>query len=128
MKVSHNQRGFMLPLTMIFSLMSLVLVLHAILLLDSDRSFFHSAYTDFQLRQLRENALSEIDQSVRGKTLPEHGSFVYDTGTAAFTTSETESKLEVKFTVSFGTDSETDKIVYDLNGKDIIGWQERIDP
>lgn len=128
MQVHHKQGGFILPLTMIFSLMALALVLHAILLLNSDRSFFQSAYSDFQLRQLRENTLAEIDRSVQEKTLPESGSIVYDRGTATFRKSETANGLEIKFTVNFGKSAETDKIVYDQSHKEMIGWQERIDP
>ncbi|WP_100488603.1 competence type IV pilus minor pilin ComGG [Sporolactobacillus pectinivorans] len=128
MKVHHKQDGFILPLTMIFSLMALALVLHAILLLNSNRSFFQSVYSDFQLRQLRENTLAEIDRSIQEKTLPESGSIVYDIGTATFKKYETVNGLEVKFTVNVGKNAETDKIVYDQSNKEMIGWQERIDP
>ncbi|GGL61467.1 competence type IV pilus minor pilin ComGG [Sporolactobacillus putidus] len=125
---SNHQNGFMLPLTMILSLLLLAFVLHAVLLLDSDRNFFQASYNSFQLQQLRECVLVDIDGQIQQKTLPEKGSIVYDKGTANFRTNKSGDNLEIVFTITSAQSKETDKIVYSLASGRPVGWLERTDP
>lgn len=123
-----NQRGFILPLTMILSLLLITLVLHAVMLLNSDRAYFQASFASFQLQQLRESALADIDEQIQKKTLPENGTFVYDRGTAIFRTNKSRDNLEVLFTIMSDQSKETDKIIYSLASGRPIDWLERTEP
>ncbi|RYM02198.1 hypothetical protein EWH99_11245 [Sporolactobacillus sp. THM7-7] len=125
---NHDQGGFILPLTMILSLLLLAFVMHAIFLLNSDRGFYQSVVADFQLQQIRKCAIADIGRAVQKKLLPEHGSFVYDRGTASYKTAEAGDRLDVTITIAAGQSRETDKITYRLTDSRAIDWIERIDP
>ncbi|WP_332237702.1 competence type IV pilus minor pilin ComGG [Sporolactobacillus sp. KGMB 08714] len=128
MSENNHQKGFMLPLAMILALILTAFVLHAVLLLDSDRNFFQASYSAFQLQQLRECALADINEQIQKKTLPEKGSFVYDKGTINFRTNQVGDNLEILFTIISDQGKETDQIVYSLSSGRPVGWLERTDP
>lgn len=113
---------------MIISFLLLAFVLHAILLLSSDQQFFHAAFVSSQLEQLRENALTDIDRQVQKQTLAKQGHFDYDRGTATYQSTESGGLLEVKFTLFFEEEQETDKITYQMSDKKPVKWLERTDP
>lgn len=113
---------------MAVSFLLLVLVLHAILLLSSDQHFFHASLANFQLEQLRENALTDIDRQIQEQTLADQGKFDYDIGTAAYKCNQSNGMLEVKITLFFGDEQETDKITYQMSDRNPVNWLERTDP
>lgn len=125
-----NSYGFMLPLTMAVSVLILSLILHGIFLLNSERHFFQSAYTVFQLRQLRENAFSELGLAIKEKSLPASGSFDYDgTGMATFVVvSDGGAEKVVNLLLNNGSSSQTDQVVFNSETAEISRWQEAIRP
>ncbi|MDN3956432.1 competence type IV pilus minor pilin ComGG [Sporolactobacillus laevolacticus] len=124
----HSQRGFILPLTMILSLLLLAFVFHALLLLYSDRQFFRQVHTQFQLQQLRECVLNDLEQKIKEKTLPSQGTVVYHKGTVTFSATESGGLLKVKFTLSDNQSKETDQMTYSMESGEPVNWLERIDP
>jgi hypothetical protein len=122
----NNQEGFILPLTMILSLIMLAFVFHALLLLNSDRQFFRQSYSRFQLQQLRECTLSDLKREMEQKTLPNEGTFVYHKGTAQFIVTENENSLTIKFTISTGENKEIDQIIYSKESGKPTNWLERL--
>lgn len=129
MEILNNSRGFMLPLTMVISILTLSLIIHSIFLLDSERHFFQSTYAVFQLRQLRENAFSELKQAVKEKTLPETGRFIYDeAGTATFTVTTDGTQKVINVRLETDLSSQTDQVVFDSETAVITRWQEAINP
>ncbi len=119
----------MLPLTMVVSILILSLIIHSIFLLDSERHFYQSAHAVFQLRQLRENAFSELGRAVKEKTLPEKGSFHYDgTGTVTFTVVSDGAEKVINLLLKSSDRSQTDQVVFDPETARITRWQEAILP
>ncbi|RYL90986.1 hypothetical protein EWI07_10955 [Sporolactobacillus sp. THM7-4] len=126
--MSGNQKGFILPLTMILSLLFLALVAHAIFLLNSDQVFYRSVISSFQLQQLRECALTDFNDQIQKNSLPETGSFVYDIGTVSYKTVTDGDQLTVLFTITSRDGKETNKMTYSLADGRPIDWIERTDP
>lgn len=126
--LSHNQKGFILPLTMILSFLLLAFVLHAILLLNSDRNFFSQSYTQFHLQQLRECALVDFHRHIEEKTLPENGTLEYEGGTVTFTTTEQDDSYQIQFTITDGQTKEKNKICYLKQSGQPIYWLDKLDP
>ncbi|MCI1882784.1 MAG: ComGG family competence protein [Sporolactobacillus sp.] len=125
MKQIRDSRGFILPLTVILSVIVVAAVLHAVFVLQSEQRFYRSAYQDFQLRQLRECAMQDIRVGLREHALPEDGRLSYDKGTVHFiVTAEQEERVKVIFTVVTDSASETDEMVLDASYH-IIEWTER---
>jgi hypothetical protein len=122
----NNQKGFILPLTMILSLMLLAFVFHALLLLTSDRQFFQQSYNRFQFQQLRECTLSDLKREMKQKTLPNEGTFVYHKGTVHFIVTENEDSVTIKFTISTDENKEIDQIIYSKESGKPINWLERL--
>ncbi|MET1247681.1 competence type IV pilus minor pilin ComGG [Sporolactobacillus sp. STCC-11] len=129
MPVIHNntnQKGFILPLTMILSLMLLAFVFHALLLLTSDRQFFRQSYSRFQLQQLRECTLTDLKREMKQKTLPNKGTFLYHKGTVQFIVTENVDSVTIKFTILGGESQEIDQIIYSKESGKPINWLERL--
>lgn len=129
MEILNNSRGFMLPLTMIIVTLILSLIVHGIFLLDSERRFFQSADAVFQLRQLRENAFSELGQAIKKNALPESGRYAYDgAGTATFTLASDGAQKVINVRLETGHGSQTDQVVFDSETAIITRWQEAVIP
>lgn len=122
----NNQNGFILPLTMILSLMLLAFVFHALLLLTSDRQFFRQSYSRFQLQQLRECTLSDLKREMQQKTLPNKGTFLYHNGTVQFIVTENDDSVTIKFTILSGESQEIDQIIYSKESGKPMNWLERL--
>lgn len=122
---SRGDRGFILPLTMMLSLLIVMAVLHALFLLETDRSFYQAVRTHTELQEIRECALSDIDRGVKEKTLPEEGSFVYDRGAASFRTVTEGERLDIFLEITAGDHREYDQITYSLTESRPIEWIER---
>jgi hypothetical protein len=119
----------MLPLTMVVSVLILSLVIHGIFLLDSERHFFQSSYSVFQLRQLRENAFSELSHAVQEKTLPEKGSFHYEgMGMVTYIVVSNGAETVINLSLKSSSRSQTDQVVFDPETAKITRWQEAINP
>jgi hypothetical protein len=119
----------MLPLTMIIATLILSLIIHGIFLLDSERRFLRSADAVFQLRQLRENAFSELGQAIKKNALPESGRYTYEgAGTATFTLTSDGAQKVIHVLLETSHGSQTDQVVFDSETAVIIRWQEAVNP
>ncbi|BBN99130.1 competence type IV pilus minor pilin ComGG [Sporolactobacillus terrae] len=125
-KVLNNQQGFILPLTMILSLVFIAFIFHALFLLQSDRTFFQHTQTHFVLQQLRECALNDFQQKLEQDALPDEGTFNYHNGTVQYIVTEDSAFVTINFTVHYGDEREIDRIVYDRESGNPVRWLERI--
>lgn len=128
MRNNKMQSGFIFPLTVIISMILLAFVFHALLLLNSEREFVQSAWTAFQLQQIRENALADFEEQIKSDALPVSGSLLYESGTVTYSALEEDDRLEITFTVIADRHSETNRIIYQLPDGRPIEWYERISP
>ncbi|MCO7126832.1 ComGG family competence protein [Sporolactobacillus shoreicorticis] len=120
----NNQNGFVLPLTMILSLILLAFVFHALLILNSDRKFYQQSYAQFQLQQLRECALIDFERELA--SLTEQGTFVYRNGTVQFNITEIEDHVIIRFTLITDDRKEIDQMTYSKKSGKPIKWMERL--
>lgn len=119
----------MLPLTMAVSVLILTLILHGLFLLNSERHFFQAANSVFQLRQLRENAFSDLELAIKEKTLPASGSFDYEgAGTATYVVVSDGPEKVVNLLLKNESSSQTDQVVFNSDTAKISRWQEAIRP
>ncbi|MFC6387610.1 competence type IV pilus minor pilin ComGG [Sporolactobacillus kofuensis] len=124
----QNENGFVLPLTIMLSVILLAFVIHSVLLLNSDRQFFQQTNTRYQLQQIRESVLVDIENQMKEKKLANQGTFVYHKGTVTYTVNDNGSQLSLTLTISVDHSQEVDRIIYSKESGKPLSWLERIDP
>ncbi|MCQ2008406.1 MAG: competence type IV pilus minor pilin ComGG [Sporolactobacillus sp.] len=121
-----DQNGFVLPLTMILSLILLAFVFHALLVLTSDRKFYQHSYAQFQLQQIRECALIDFEHELEQRSLSGQGTLIYRNGTVAFNVTENKETVIIKFKVITDDRKEIDQITYSKKSGKPIKWSEQL--
>ncbi|MCL1630378.1 ComGG family competence protein [Sporolactobacillus sp. CPB3-1] len=122
----RNQNGFILPLSVILSVLLLAFILHSIIQLNSDRKYYHYASLQFTFQQLRECALIDLQRKINQDILNQEGSFNYRQGTVSYHVEESTDSLIVTLTISARESNEVDKVTFSKESKKMTNWLERI--
>lgn len=83
-----NQRGFVLPLTMIMSFILLFFTVHAILSYQYDRSFAQKRAMSFELNELIQMATVDLEKLAKEDHIESSGKLVYTTGNVQYHTNK----------------------------------------
>lgn len=121
------ERGFILPLAMILSLLFSALVIHQIDLLESDRLFFQERKNYFQHGLLLQSASNEwLSQIEKSDTIEENGQFTFELGTVTYRVMRSD---EETVTIEFKSKTELTgerkaTAIYELETNSIMKWTE----
>lgn len=122
-----RERGFILPLVIILSLIFSALVIHQIDLLESDRLFFKERKNYFQHGLLLQSASNEwLSQLKKSDTIEDNGQFVFELGIVTYRVMRLDERtVTVEFKSATELAGERKVIVtYELKTKTMIKWTE----
>lgn len=125
--MKKSDKGFILPLAIILSLLFSGVVLHFITLLESDRLFIQERKNYFQHQLLLQSAANEILVQLENlDKIETSGQFIFHHGTVTYNMTQID-----EFTATFEYISKTEfsgqrkvTVVYDLTSKVIKTWTE----
>lgn len=127
MAMLKRERGFILPLVIILSLIFSTLVIHQIDLLESDRLFFKERKNYFQHGLLLQSASNEwLSQLKKSDTIEDNGQFVFELGIVTYRVMRLDERtVTVEFKSATELAGERKVIVtYELKTKTMIKWTE----
>lgn len=122
-----RERGFILPLVIILSLIFSTLVIHQIDLLESDRLFFKERKNYFQHGLLLQSASNEwLSQLKKSDTIEDNGQFVFELGIVTYRVMRLDERtvtVEFKSTTELAGERKV-IVTYELKTKTMIKWTE----
>lgn len=127
MAMLKRERGFILPLVIILSLIFSALVIHQIDLLESDRLFFKERKNYFQHGLLLQSASNEwLSQLKKSDTIEDNGQFVFELGIVTYRVMRLDERtvtVEFKSTTELAGERKV-IVTYELKTKTMIKWTE----
>lgn len=124
-----RDKGFILPLTLVFSFLLFSVLFHQISLYQSEKPLISGTETAFTLHRLTQMAAVDLENRLDTTVdAPVTGSFKYEHGRAVYEFVENDNGVIILgLTIVLDSGGEDfNYLYYDVNNKSIIRWEEGI--
>jgi hypothetical protein len=123
MRINRNEKGFILPVTMVIVFLLAGFVLHEVKMHETDSKFLIERQSSEKLDELLQMAVVDV----QNPSIEREGLFYYDGGTVRYQILSTESENVVKVDLTAKTSDGKARVVhyrYDTMKNKIIMWEE----
>lgn len=125
-KVLFNQKGYLLPTTLILLFLFSSIILHQLNMYGIEKRFYMEQEQVYLLQYLQQMASYDLLTIVGEESLEEEGLFFYEKGFARYmVTNEIEPNVVIQLHVETDKNRKrTSRLVLNKEGRRIVSWRE----
>ncbi|MCA1031715.1 hypothetical protein LCL95_11830 [Bacillus timonensis] len=121
-----SEKGFILPITIVISLMAFIIFVHQLTLYEIDKRFSIEIQQLYILENIMQMAVSDVTAKIDTGEISSFGNIMYEDGTVSYSMAMTSPEV-VRVIVTCRTTIEREyksQFFYDLSKKEITQWFE----